>query len=135
MTPKARIIIADPDFDIRETLKLYLESNGHEVQTLSDSQEILKKARPWQPHVILMSTEFSNVDPYQICRTLLEDTLTGHIPLIMLLHTDERQARLEALEAGVGDLITKPFDIEELRLRVEATIRLSTMQVSPNGGY
>ena len=45
----------------------------------------------------------------------------------MLLHTNKRQARLAALEVGVNDILTKPFDIEELHLRIEAAIRLSTM--------
>jgi DNA-binding response OmpR family regulator len=47
----------------------------------------------------------------------------------MLLHVNDRQARLEALEVGVSDIVTRPFDIEELRLRVEAAVRLSTMLV------
>ena len=127
--PKSRILIADPDFDIRETLRLYFESNGHEVQTVSLASEITHTARPWQPNAILISAEFTDKDPYRVCRDLLDDTLTGHIPILMLLHLNERQARLEALEVGVGDIITKPFDIEELRLRVEAAIRLSTMWV------
>ena len=127
--PKSRILIADPDFDIRETLRLYFESNGHEVQTASLASDITHMARPWQPNAILISAEFTDKDPYHVCRDLLDDTLTGHIPILMLLHLNERQARLEALEVGVGDIITKPFDIEELRLRVEAAIRLSTMWV------
>ncbi len=68
-------------------------------------------------------------NPYRVCQELLEDTLTAHIPIIMLLHVDERRARLEALEVGADDIVTKPLDIEELRLRVEAAIRLSTFRV------
>ncbi|MDX1521265.1 MAG: PleD family two-component system response regulator, partial [Anaerolineae bacterium] len=88
-----------------------------------------KIARPWQPRAILISTEFRDVEPYHVCRELLGDTLTSHIPIIMLLHVNERQARLKALEAGISDLVTKPFDIEELLLRVEAAIRLSTIRI------
>ena len=128
-TPKARILIADPDPDIRESLRLYFEAHGHEVQTVSKAGDITRTARPWQPNAILSSDDFGDKDPFQVCRGLLDDTLTGHIPIIMLLHLNDRQARLEALEVGVGDIITKPFDIEELRLRVEAAIRLSTMWV------
>ena len=126
---KSRILIADSDPDISKTLQLYFEANGHEVQTLSLAGDIIKTARQWQPNAILISTEFTDKNPYQICQELLEDTLTAHIPIIMLLHLDERQARLEALEVGADDIVTKPFDIEELRLRVEAAIRLSTLRV------
>jgi DNA-binding response OmpR family regulator len=126
--PKSRILIADPDFDIRESLRLYFETNGHEVQTVSQAGEIIRIARPWQPNAILISDELQG-HPFQVCRELLDDTLVGHIPLIMLLHVNDRQARLAALEAGVSDILIKPLDIEELRLRVEAAIRLATMRV------
>ena len=124
-----RILIADPDHDIRGSLEVYFKTSGYEVCTVEATEGILKAARPWQPNVILISDEFTSANPYQICRDLLEDTLTGHIPLVMLLHVNERRARLEALEAGVNDIITKPFDIEELRLRIDAAIRLSTMRL------
>lgn len=125
---KARILVADPDADVRATLKIYFENRDFEVQGAALAGEIVKIARPWQPQAILISTEFTDQDPHQICRDLLEDTLTGHIPLVMLLHLNERTARLEALEAGVNDIVPKPFDIEELYLRVEAAIRLTTMR-------
>jgi DNA-binding response OmpR family regulator len=122
-------LIADPDSDIRKSLRLYFEANGHEVQTVSQAGDIIPVARMWQPNAILMSDNYSDKDPYPICYELLDDTLTGHIPLIMLLHLNERKARLAALEVGVSDIIIRPFDIEELRLRVEAAIRLSTIRV------
>ncbi len=125
----ARILVGDPDPDIRETLKIYFEKNEHEVQTVDQAGDVVSAARPWQPNAILISAEFTDRDPYQVCRELLEDTLTGHIPLLMLLHVNDRRARLEALEVGVNDIVAKPFDIEELCLRVEAAVRLSTMQV------
>jgi len=127
--PKSRILIADPDPDISQTLQLYFESNGHEVQTLPLAGEVLKTARQWQPNAILLSTQLTDKNPHHVCRDILADTLTAHIPVIMLLHLDERQARLEALEAGADDIVTKPIDIEELRLRIEAAIRLSTMRM------
>lgn len=126
---KSRILIADPDHDIRETLRLYFEGHGHEVQTVMLAGEIIRLARQWQPNAILMSAEFSDQNPYQICRSLLDDTLTGHVPIIMLLHKNDRQAKLEALEAGVSDIVIKPFDIEELHLRVQAAIRLATLML------
>jgi DNA-binding response OmpR family regulator len=125
----SRILIADPDDDVRGSLEIYFKNNGYEVETVETASDILKTARPWQPNLILISDEFSDKDPYQVCGELLDDTLTSHIPVVMLLHLNERQARLEALEVGVCDIITKPFDIEELRLRVEAAIRLSTTRL------
>jgi DNA-binding response OmpR family regulator len=127
LTP--RILIADPDPDIRRSLEIYFKANGYEIHTVELAGQTLKMARPWQPSVILISDGFTDSDPYQVCRELLDDTLTGHIPVVMLLHLNERQSRLKALEVGVNDIVAKPFDIEELRLRVEAVIRLSTIRV------
>ena len=129
MSKKSRILIAEPDPDIRHTLRLYLEEQGLEIQTVEQAGSILKAARPWQPNVILISTDFTDQDAHQVCTALMEDTLTGHIPTLMLLHVNERQARLAALEAGASDVIAKPFDLEELHLRIEAAIRLATMRV------
>lgn len=126
--PKSRILIADPDFDVRESLRLYFEANGHEVQTVGQAGDVIRTARSWQPNAILISDELKG-NPFQVCHELLDDTLVGHIPVLMLLHVNDRQARLAALEAGVSDIVIKPFDIEELRLRVEAAVRLSTMRV------
>lgn len=126
---KSRILIAEPDPDIRDTLRLYLEEQGLEIQTVERAGSILKAARSWQPNVILISTDCTDQDAHQICAALMEDTLTGHIPTLMLLHVNERQARLAALEAGASDVIAKPFDLEELHLRIKAVIRLATMRV------
>lgn len=123
----SRILAADPDFDVRETLQLYFETHGHEVQTLGQADEVMRTARSWQPNAILISDELTDRNPFQVCQDLLEDMLTRHIPVLMLFHQADRTARLEALEAGVTDIITKPFDLEELRLRVEAAIRLATL--------
>ena len=128
-TLKSRILIADPDPDVSRMLQLYFEANSHEAQVVESASDILGSARNWQPNAILISTEFTDKNPYHVCQEILQDTLTAHIPIIMLLHLDDRRSRLEALEVGADDIVTKPIDIEELRLRVEAAIRLSTLRV------
>ncbi len=125
----SRILVADPDIDVSRTLQLYFEANNHEIKVAELASSILEIARSWQPNAILISTEFTDKNPYHACQEILEDTLTAHIPIIMLLHLDERRARLEALEVGADDIVTKPIDIEELRLRTEAAIRLSTLRI------
>ena len=128
-TLKSRILIADPDPDVSRMLHLYFEANSHEAQVVDLAGDVLGAARSWQPNAILISAEFTDKNPYHVCQEILQDTLTAHIPIIMLLHLDDRRSRLEALEVGADDIVTKPIDIEELRLRVEAAIRLSTLRV------
>lgn len=125
----SRIVIADPDPDVSRMLQLYFEANNHEAQIVEQAGHIINAARNWQPNAVLISTEFTDKNPFHVCQEMLQDTLTAHIPVIMLLHLEDRRTRLEALEAGADDIVTKPIDIEELRLRVEAAIRLSTLRV------
>lgn len=127
---KSRILIADPDPDVSRTVQVYLESGGHTVERLDAAAEIIARARQWQPSAILISTELTDQNPYQVCQQLLADTLTAHIPVIMLLHIDDRRAKLEALEVGADDTVSHPIDLEELKLRTEAAIRLSTLRVN-----
>lgn len=127
----SQVLIAEPDQDVNRTLKIYFETYGHTVESLDKLGEVISKARQWQPNAILISSEFTDADPHQVCQQLLEERLTSHIPIIMMLHLDDRRAKLAALEAGVDDIVIKPLDIEELRLRVEAAIRLATMRMSP----
>jgi len=126
---KSRILIADPDPDISRTMAVYFELKHHEVQLVNTAAAIMSAARQWQPNAILVSTEFTDANPYHTCQHLLEDTRTAHIPIIMLLHLADRKTRLNALEVGVDDVVSKPLDLEELWLRVEAAVRLSTMRV------
>jgi DNA-binding response OmpR family regulator len=127
----SQILIAEPDQDVNQTLKIYFETYGHTVRTLEQLGDVIRTARQWQPNAVLISSEFTDADPHQVCQQLLEDTLTSHIPIIMMLHLNDRRAKLKALEAGVDDIVIKPLDIEELRLRVEAAIRLATRRLSP----
>src|SRR5678809_617081 len=66
-----------------------------------------------------------DIDGYEVCRNLRTNMRTSHIPVIFLTQRDERSDKLQGLELGADDYITKPFDIEELKLRVQGAIRRS----------
>ena len=66
-----------------------------------------------------------DIDGYEVCRNLRTNMRTSHIPVIFLTQKDERSDKLQGLELGADDYITKPFDIEELKLRVQGAIRRS----------
>ena len=87
--------------------------------------EALEKTRHVLPHLIVLDIMLPDIDGYEVCRTLRTHTRTSHIPVIFLTQKDERSDRLQGLELGADDYITKPFDIEELKLRVQGAIRRS----------
>jgi PleD family two-component response regulator len=122
---KARLLIVEDDVDISNMLKIYFSGLGYEVDTAMRGSEALEKTRQVLPHLIILDIMLPDIDGYEVCRTLRTNTRTSHIPVIFLTQKDERSDRLQGLELGADDYITKPFDIEELKLRVQGAIRRS----------
>jgi PleD family two-component response regulator len=122
---KARLLITEDDVDISNMLKIYFTGLGFEVDTAMRGSEALEKTRQALPHLIVLDIMLPDIDGYEVCRTLRTNTRTSHIPVIFLTQRDERSDRLQGLELGADDYITKPFDIEELKLRVQGAIRRS----------
>lgn len=122
---KARLLITEDDVDISNMLKIYFSGLGYEVETAYRGSEALEKTRHALPHLIVLDIMLPDIDGYEVCRRLRTNTRTSHIPVIFLTQKDERSDRLQGLELGADDYITKPFDIEELKLRVQGAIRRS----------
>jgi PleD family two-component response regulator len=122
---KARLLIVEDDVDISNMLKIYFSGLGYDVDTAMRGSDALEKTRSVLPHLIVLDIMLPDIDGYEVCRTLRTNTRTSHIPVIFLTQKDERSDRLQGLELGADDYITKPFDIEELKLRVQGAIRRS----------
>ncbi len=119
----ARLLVIEDDTDIANMLKIYFSGLGYEVDVATRGLEGLEKTRQVLPHLIMLDIMLPDIDGYEVCRTLRKSTRTSHIPVIFLTQKDERSDRLQGLELGADDYITKPFDIEELKLRVQGAIR------------
>jgi PleD family two-component response regulator len=119
---KARLLIVEDDIDISNMLKIYFTGQGYEVDTATRGSEALKKTRQTLPHLIILDIMLPDIDGYEVCKTLRTNTRTSHIPVIFLTQKDERSDKLQGLELGADDYITKPFDIEELKLRAQNAI-------------
>jgi PleD family two-component response regulator len=122
---KARLLIVEDDIDISNMLKIYFTGLGFDVDAAVRGNEALEKTRHVLPHLIVLDIMLPDIDGYEVCRNLRTNTRTSHIPVIFLTQKDERSDRLQGLELGADDYITKPFDIEELKLRVQGAIRRS----------
>ncbi len=119
---KARLLIVEDDPDISNMLKIYFTSQGYEVEAALRGQTALEKTRQGMPHLIVLDIMLPDIDGDEVCRNLRTNTRTSHIPVIFLTQKDERSDKLQGLELGADDYITKPFDIEELKLRVQNAI-------------
>ena len=74
------------------------------------------------PNVIVLDIQLPDIDGYQVCRQLRGNLRTSHIPILFLTQRDERSDKIAGLQLGADDYITKPFDIEELKLRIQNAI-------------
>jgi PleD family two-component response regulator len=75
------------------------------------------------PNIIILDINLPDIDGYEVCRTLRSGLRTSHIPIIFLTQKDQRSDKIAGLELGADDYVTKPFDIEELKLRVQNALR------------
>ena len=125
---KLLFIASDPD--VTAMLDIYFESAGYTVKTFQSSQNGILEARSWKPDAILVDARIKDKAVSEVCQDLLTHSLTNHIPIVLLLDSTDRRAKLEALEIGVDDIVGRPFDVEELKLRVEAVIRLASYRSS-----
>jgi diguanylate cyclase (GGDEF)-like protein len=120
---KERILVVEDDVDIVNMLKIYFESQGYEVSAALRGQQALTSCRKQVPNVIILDINLPDIDGYEVCRTLRNGLRTSHIPIIFLTQKDQRSDKIAGLELGADDYVTKPFDIEELKLRVQNALR------------
>jgi DNA-binding response OmpR family regulator len=103
-------------------LHYYFKQQEYEVDIAPRGLAALEKTRSKMPNLILLDIMLPDIDGYEVCRTLRLNKRTSHIPVIFLTQKDERSDKIQGLELGVDDYITKPFDFEELKLRVQNAI-------------
>lgn len=101
----------------------YFTSHRYEVFHADTGPSGIELARVKFPNLILLDVMLPHMDGYDVCRHLRQTALTKYIPILFLTQRDERASKVKGLELGADDYITKPFDIDELRLRVQGSIR------------
>jgi len=125
---KQRILLVEDDVDIVNMLRFYFESQGFDVAAAFRGKDALTTCQRQIPNVIILDINLPDVNGYEVCRILRSNLRTSHIPIIFLTQKDQRGDRIAGLELGADDYITKPFDIEELKLRVQNALRRSAYE-------
>lgn len=121
-----RLLIIEDDVDVAEMLVTFFEVQGYEVFHGYSGEEGIAFARSKFPNLILLDLMLPDMTGFDVCKALRTTTLTKYIPITFLTQRDGRNDKLAGFEIGGDDYITKPFDIEELRLRVQGSIRRAT---------
>jgi PleD family two-component response regulator len=126
VTEKSRILIVEDDLDLSEMLNAYFRVQGYDVQTAAWGEDAVRLSQETPPDLFVLDIRLPDIDGYEVCRRLRLHRRTQDVPVIFLTEKRDRVDKLSGLELGVVDYITKPFDIQELRLRVRNALRRAT---------
>lgn len=117
---KRNILVVDDEPQITRVLKTTLSSQGYGVRSAANGEEALQEMKSWVPDLIITDLRMPRMDGLELCRRVRVDS---RVPIIVLSVKGEETIKVEALDAGADDYITKPFSINELMARVRAALR------------
>lgn len=123
---KKRLLIIEDDVDVADMLVTFFDGQGYEVFQADTGSDGVEIARTRFPNLILLDVMLPDMEGFEVCEQLRTTTLTKYIPITFLTQRDARADKVAGLQLGADDYVTKPFDIEELRLRVQGSIRRAT---------
>jgi two-component system, OmpR family, KDP operon response regulator KdpE len=120
VTERSRILVVDDETQITRVLKTALSSQGYEVKTAMDGESGFNAAVDWLPDLVITDLAMPGMSGVELCRAVRE---RSQVPILVLSVRGEEKTKVEALDAGADDYVTKPFNVNELLARVRANLR------------
>ena len=120
---KQKILVIEDNLDLAEMLDTYFRAEGYEIQIFNSGEAGLQACENSRPDILILDIRLPDINGYEVARRLRQNRRTSDIPIIFLTEKRERAERLQGLELGADDFISKPFDVKELRLRIRNTLR------------
>jgi len=120
MPERSRILVVDDEPQITRVLKTTLQAQGYEVKTAADGESALSLSVDWIPDLIVTDFSMPLMSGIELCRSVRE---RSQVPIIVLSVREEERNKIDALDAGADDYVTKPFSVNELLARVRANLR------------
>jgi two-component system, OmpR family, KDP operon response regulator KdpE len=120
MADPAHILVVDDEPQITRVLRTSLSAQGYDIRVANSGEMALEIMKDWQPSLIITDLSMPSIDGVQLCRTV---RAVSQVPIVVLSVRDKEQQKVEALDAGADDYITKPFGMNELLARVRANLR------------
>ena len=124
---RSRVLVVDDEPQITRVLRTVLSSQGYQVRTADEGETALASFGEWRPELVITDLFMPHMDGIELCRRIRS---VSSVPIIVLSVKGEERAKVEALDSGADDYVTKPFGIDELLARVRAALRRHT--VPPN---
>jgi two-component system KDP operon response regulator KdpE len=125
---KGNILVVDDEAQITRVLKTTLLSQGYGARAASDGYDALQMMKSWSPDLLITDLRMPKMDGLELCRQV---RATSQIPIIVLSVRGEERTKVDALDAGADDYVTKPFSTKELLARVRAALRRSAVKDGP----
>ncbi|MFL7811506.1 MAG: response regulator transcription factor [Anaerolineae bacterium] len=119
----SEILVVDDDRDVAQSIELSLRRRGFRVTLAHSGVEALKTLRRYRPDLVILDILMPGMSGLEVCRYLRADPNTVELPVIFLTARGQEQDRIDGLRAGADDYLGKPFNLEELILRVKAVLR------------
>jgi two-component system KDP operon response regulator KdpE len=116
------ILVVDDEPQITRVLRTTLVAKGYEIRVANDGEMALEIMKDWAPNLIITDLMMPNLDGVQLCKRV---RAMSQVPIIVLSVRGQERSKIEALDAGADDYITKPFSMGELQARVRAALRRS----------
>src|ERR1041384_8431034 len=117
---KAGVLVAEDEPQITRVLRTVLTSQGYQVQTAAEGEAALASFTEWRPELVITDLYMPHMDGLELCRRIRAQS---NVPIIVLSVKGEEGTKVEALDSGADDYVTKPFGTDELLARVRAAIR------------
>ncbi|MBV9211043.1 MAG: response regulator transcription factor [Acidobacteria bacterium] len=127
MNDKPRILVVDDEAQLTRVLRTGLKSHGYDVRVAADGLTAFETFNDWHPDLLITDLAMPNMDGLELCRRL---RMISQVPIIVLSAKGEEKTKVEALDIGADDYVTKPFGIDELLARVRASLRRATVNVT-----
>lgn len=130
--PKSTILIVDDNPDILDVLTLTLRTDGYNITEAKNGKEAVEKVKKTPPDLIILDYMMPEMNGHEVARTLKNDILYRHIPIIMLTAKGEVLDKIKGIEAGADDYVVKPFEPLELLARVKMILRRTAASLDAN---
>jgi two-component system, OmpR family, KDP operon response regulator KdpE len=122
-----RILVIDDETQITRVLRTSLSTQNYDVRVANDGEMALEVMKDWTPHLVITDLAMPNLDGVGLCRRIRQNS---EVPIIVLSVRGQDRVKVDALDAGADDYVTKPFSMNELLARVRARLRHVAPQVA-----
>ena len=121
---RSRVLIVDDDPPTRHLIEILLQREDLETTTAEDGAQALALVKQFKPHLILLDLMMPGMTGYEVVKTIKTDPETRLIPIILISALEDRASRLQGLQVGAEEFLTKPIDQLDLQIRVKNLLRL-----------